>query len=268
VGQELTHTILVIRQKAVMCVHSFITKDPSVVTEFFPELVRLLSDSDLSVVNAVVNTFATLLKNQLNIRQICDLSNVCTLIQNAQVKMEYQHTPAPFMLINPFNLLRRMSLHMPELGSEVRGIRTQVLHTDEATSALLYEAFRTCIVLGLIELPEVRAAVSIFMNWPNQNDKFIGLGLLQALPELAEEFQATIIDCLEHPDSTIRLGTLELLHAMANKSNAQIIVVNTLKFFQRTKNERIRTELADGIAVFAVIHMVHEDNVAALHSWR
>jgi AP-4 complex subunit epsilon-1 len=86
VGQALTHTIPVIRQKAVMCIHSFITKDPSAVIEFFPELVRLLSDPDLSVVNAVVNTFATLLKNQLNIQQICeclvDVSNVCTLIQN------------------------------------------------------------------------------------------------------------------------------------------------------------------------------------------
>jgi AP-4 complex subunit epsilon-1 len=38
---------------------------------------------------------------------------------------------------------------------------------------------------------------------------------------------------------------------MANESNAQIIVVNMLKFFQRTKNERIRTELADRITTMA-----------------
>jgi AP-4 complex subunit epsilon-1 len=215
VGQALTDTIPVIRQKVVMCIHSFITKDPSGVIEFFPELVHLLRDSDLSVVNSVVNTFATLLKNQLNIRQICeclpDLSNVCALTQNPQVKMEYMHqrTLAPFILINLFTLLRRMRSHMPELGAEVQGILTQALQTYtaecSATSALLYQAVRTCIALRLTEMPQLRAAVSIFMKSANQNDKFIGLGLLQALPELANEFQATIIDCLEHPNSTIRL---------------------------------------------------------------
>jgi AP-4 complex subunit epsilon-1 len=56
---------------------------------------------------------------------------------------------------------------------------------------------------------------------------------------------------LEHPDATIRLRTLGLLHAMADENNTQIIVINMLRFFQRTKNERIRTELADRITTIA-----------------
>jgi hypothetical protein len=44
------------RLKAIMCLHSFIEKDASSIAEFFPELVRLLIDSDLSIVNAASMT--------------------------------------------------------------------------------------------------------------------------------------------------------------------------------------------------------------------
>jgi AP-4 complex subunit epsilon-1 len=138
--------------------------------------------------------------------------------------MEYLHqrTLAPFILVNLFTLIQRMSPHMPGLGPEVKGILTQALQTYttecSATSALLYESVRTCVALGLTDMPQLRAAVSMFMKSSDQNTKFVGLGLLQTLPELADEFQTTIIDCLEHPGATIRLRTLGLLHAMANEA--------------------------------------------------
>lgn len=261
IGQCLTHTIPMIREKAVMCVHSFIQKDPSCVVEFFPELVRLLTDPDLSIVNAVINTFTMLLKNTLNIRQICeclsDIVNVCSIIQTGQARSEYYHQRmlAPFILVNIFTLFQKMSDHMPELAGEVEPVLTYALQNGttecSATSSVLYEAIKTCIYLGLTEIPQLRGAISLFMGSSDQNHKFIGLGLLQDIPDFADEFQGVIIDCLEHPDATIRLRTLALLHCMANENNAQIIVINMLKFFQRTKNERVRTELADRITSIA-----------------
>jgi AP-4 complex subunit epsilon-1 len=89
------------------------------------------------------------------------------------------------------------------------------------------------------------------MSSADQNLKYVGLGFLESFPNFADDFQTTIIDCLEHPDATIRLRTLGLLHAMANEANAQIIVINMLKFFQRAKNERVRTELADRTTTIA-----------------
>jgi len=105
--------------------------------------------------------------------------------------------------------------------------------------------------MKLTSIPQLRGAISLFMGSPDTNSKFVGLGLLIKLPDFADEFQTTIIDCLEHPDPTIRLRTLALLHAMANEGNAQIIVLNMLRFFQRTKNERVRIELADRITSIA-----------------
>jgi AP-4 complex subunit epsilon-1 len=261
VGQALTHSIPSIRQRAVMCVHSFIGKDATSVVEFFPELVRLLGDTDLSVANAVVTTFTTLLEHQLNIRQICeclpDIVNLVATIQEGRVRTEYVHqrVSAPFILVNLFRLFQHLAPHLPEMGGEVRIVLTNALQNGtletSAPSSVLYEAVRTCIALGATDIPQFRGAVSLFMTSTDQNMRFIGIGLLQSFPDFADEFQGAIIDSLEHPDATIRLRTLGLLHAMANENNAQIIVINMVKFFQRTRNERIRTELADRITTIA-----------------
>ena len=261
IGQCLVHPIPIVRMKAVMCVHSFVRKDPSSIVEFFPELVRMLQDPDLSIVNAVVNTFSEMLRCQMNLRPICeclpDIQNVCQIIQNGQARMEYYHQRilAPFIMINVFKLFQRMSPEMPELAGEIEPILTYALQngtTDgSAMASVLYEAIRTCIEVGLTEIPYLKGAISLFMSSDDDNYKFIGLGLLQSIPDFADEFQSTIIDCLEHCDGTIRLRTLALLHAMANESNAQIIVINMLKFFQKTKNERVRVELADRITSIA-----------------
>lgn len=261
VSQCLQHNIPLIRHKAIMCIHSFIHKDPSCVIDFFPELVRLLADPDLTIVNCVVNTFIALLDHKLNIRQICetvpDMINTVSLIQQGQARTEYYHQRflAPFVLVNIYTLFQKMAPSMPELGNQIAQIITFSLQNGttecSATSCVLYEAVRTCIACDLINIPQLRGAVSLFMSSEDQNYIYIGLGLLSAIPDFADEFQNTVIDCLTHPDSTIRLRTLGLLHAMANESNSQIIIVNMLKFFQKTKNESIRIELADRITSIA-----------------
>lgn len=261
VSQCLQHSIPLIRQKAVMCVRSFIKKDPSCVAELFPELLRLLNDPDLSIVNAVITTFTELLDSQLNIRQIVDtypdIANVVSMIQQGQARTEYYHQRilAPFILVNIFTFFRKLGPHMPELGGECAQLLTYALQNGttecSASSCVLYEAIRTCIELGLTEIPQLRGSISLFMSSSDQNLLFVGLGLLSKIPDFADEFQSTIIDCLEHPDSTIRLRTLGLLHSMANPDNAQIIIINMLKFFQKTKNERIKVELVDRITSIA-----------------
>ncbi|KAH0787252.1 Adaptin N terminal region family protein [Histomonas meleagridis] len=261
VGQALNHSVPLIRQKAVMCINSFIKKDPSTIIEYFPDLIRLLSDPDLSIVNAVVNCLTTLLRNTMNIQQICeclpDVANVVSAIQQGHAKTEYIHQRvlAPFILVNIFKFFQVLAPHMPELAENVAPLLTYALQNGtndfSAPASVLYEAIRSCIVLNLVDIPQLRGAISMFMSSDNQNYKYIGIGLLQSLPDFADEFQSTIIDCLEHPDASIRLRTLGLLHTMACESNAQIIVVNMLKFFQRTKNERVRTELADRITSIA-----------------
>jgi len=257
ISQCLNHSVPLIRQKAIMCVHSFIRKDPSCVVEFFPDLCRLLNDPDLSIMNAVVNTFSTLLKNTLNIRQICevlpDIARMTQLIQTGNVRVEYTHqrVNAPFVLVNIYSLFRRMAPHMPEMAETVEPFLTQSLQVgtleSSASASVLYEAIKCCISLGLTSIPQLRGAISLFMGSKEQNYKFIGLGLLAEFPDFADEFQGIVIDCLEHPDPSIRLRTLGLLHSMANENNAQIIVINMLRFFQRTKNESNRRELADRI---------------------
>jgi hypothetical protein len=97
----------------------------------------------------------------------------------------------------------------------------------------------SCVAFNLQHLPQIQGDISLFMKSSDQNYKFIGVGLLQNLLDFADSFQSIIIDCLDHPDPTIRLRTLGLLHVIANESNAQIIVINMLKFFKKNKNGEI-----------------------------
>ncbi|EAY05277.1 Adaptin N terminal region family protein [Trichomonas vaginalis G3] len=261
VGQCLNHTVPIIRQKAVMCVHSFIEKDPTCVVDFFPDLCRLLSDTDLSIVNAVVTTFTTLLDNKLNIRQICEL--VPDLVRTAQqiltsnTKIEFVHQKvnAPFILVNIYRLMQKIAANSEGISEQIEPLITQSLQTgtleSPASASILYEAIRTAICLELTEIPQLKGAISLFMSSREQNYKYIGLSLLSSIPDFATEFQGIIIDCLEHPDPSIRLITLNLLHAMASPDNSQIIVVNMLKFLQKTKNETIRRDLSDRITDIA-----------------
>ncbi|EAY13862.1 Adaptin N terminal region family protein [Trichomonas vaginalis G3] len=261
VGQCLNHSVPIIRQKAIMCVHSFIEKDASTVVDLFPELCRLLSDPDLSIVNSVIVTFTTLLKHHLNIRQICellpDITRAAQMIQTNNTKIEYsfQNVSAPFVLINILRLIRRIALDTPGIQDQIEPILAQTISSvtleTPASAALLYEAIKTAIALDITEIPQLKGAISLFMSAREQNYKYIGLSLLTTIPDFASEFQSTIIDCLEHPDPSIRLITLNLLHNMASEDNAQIIVINMLKFFQRTKNEIIRRDLSDRITDIA-----------------
>lgn len=261
IGNCLNHAVPMIRQKAVMCIHSFISKDPSCVVEFFPDLCRLLSDPDLSIVNAVVCTFTTLLKHTLNIRQICDVlpeivrSAQVILSGNCRVEYVHQRISAPFILVNIYKLFQKMAEHCENINETVEPLLTQSLQVgtleSPASASVLYEAIRTCITLGLTEIPQLRGAISLFMGSREQNYLLIGLSVLSSIPDFASEFQGVVIDCLEHPDPSIRLKTLSLLHAMASEENSQIIVINMLRFFQRTKNENIRRDLADRITDIA-----------------
>ena len=261
IGQCLIHPVAMIRQKAIMCIHSFIDKDPSCVVEFFPELCRLLNDPDLSIVNAVICTFKKLLKASLNIRQICDMlpdivrAAQTILTGNSRVEYVHQRVACPFILINIYSLFQEMGSHADDINQQVEPLLTQSLQVGTletpASSSVLYEAIKTCVALGLTEIPQLRGAISLFMGKNDQNYLLIGLSVLSSIPDFASEFQSTVIDCLEHPDPSIRLKTLSLLHAMASEDNAQIIVINMLRFFQRTKSESIRRDLADRITDIA-----------------
>jgi AP-4 complex subunit epsilon-1 len=155
-----------------MCIHSFVQKDVGSVVEFFPELIRLLADPDISVAHSV-NTFAIMPCNNFNIRQICEcvpeLINIVKLVQMLQVKVEYVHQNvlAPFVVLSIFALLQKIAPHNPDIGGELAALLAFYLQncTTEcvATAASLYEAVRACLALGLTSIPQMKRAISLFM---------------------------------------------------------------------------------------------------------
>lgn len=145
INQCLNHAVPLVRQKAVMVVHSFVRKDPSCVVELFPDLCRLLLDDDISIVNAVVNTFNTFLSNTLNVRQICDcLPDILSYLKkilNGHCRMEYYHQRvlAPFNLVYTLSLLQSMAPHISDLATNVESHLTQILLAGNLECTVLHQ---------------------------------------------------------------------------------------------------------------------------------
>lgn len=61
----------------------------------------------------------------------------------------------------------------------------------------------------------------------------------QCLPSLtlcplpSQEHQLAVIDCLEDPDDTLKLKTLELLYKMTKANNAEVIVERMMTYLRR-----------------------------------
>ena len=48
-----------------------------------------------------------------------------------------------------------------------------------------------------------------------------------------QEHQLAVIDCLEDPDDTLKLKTLELLYKMTKANNAEVIVERMMTYLRR-----------------------------------
>lgn len=117
-------------------------------------------------------------------------------------------------------------------------------------NALIYECVRTISTIypnpGL--LSAAAEAIATFLRSPNHNLRYIGInalaGIVQINPAIAQEHQLAVVDCLEDPDDTLKLKTLELLYKMTKANNVEVIVDRMMGYLRTAEtDEHIKRDI-------------------------
>lgn len=141
-------------------------------------------------------------------------------------------------------------------------IITQVIQKADSGvnigNAIIYEAVQTVTSIypnnNLMET--AAAAVSRFITNKSQNLLFLGIQSLKSIvkinPKYAVQHQQAVINCLEHKDESIKRVTLDLLYAMTNPDNCEVIVKKLLKVAKKSViDSHLKEELIKRISFLA-----------------
>ncbi len=125
------------------------------------------------------------------------------------------------------------------------------------SNAIIYEAVRT--ITAIYPNPSLLAAaaeaVTALLRSSSHNLKYCGLdalaGITRVSPKYAVEHQVAVIDCLEDPDDTLKLKTLELLATMTKANNVTVIVERMALYLRGCTDEHVRRDIATKICTLA-----------------
>ncbi|KAB2017753.1 hypothetical protein ES319_D08G184300v1 [Gossypium barbadense] len=117
-------------------------------------------------------------------------------------------------------------------------------------NAVLYECI--CCVSSIYPnhklLVSAADAISRFLKSDSHNLKYMGIDALGRLikisPEIAEQHQLAVIDCLEDPDDTLKRKTFELLYKMTKSTNVEVIVDRMIDYMNSINDNHYKTEIA------------------------
>jgi hypothetical protein len=68
-------------------------------------------------------------------------------------------------------------------------------------------------------------------------------GIVKISPQYAQQHQLAVVDCLEDPDDTLKLKTLELLYRMTKANNVEVIVGRMMAYLAGASDEHIRRDI-------------------------
>ncbi|GJJ70128.1 AP-3 complex subunit delta [Entomortierella parvispora] len=227
----LNHSRPIVRKKVLLVLYKVFLKYPEGLRLSFSRMKDRLEDPDPSVVSAAVNVICELArrnpKNYLSLAP--QLFKLLTTSSNN------------WMLIKIIKLFAALTPFEPRLTKKLLPPITTLIQTTPAMS-LLYECIHTVIAGGMLattgtgsnaESANTLAATCVtklrtFLEDPDQNLKYIGLlaltKILPTHPHLVAEHKDIILKCIDDPDISIRMRTLDLIVGMANKKNLTEIV--------------------------------------------
>ncbi|CAH9142448.1 unnamed protein product [Cuscuta epithymum] len=258
VADLLGHPKEAVRKKAVMALHRFYQKSPSSVLHLVSNFRKKLCDSDPGVMGATLCPLFDLISFDIDSYKDLVVSFVSILKQVAERRLpksyDYHQTPAPFIQIKLLKILallgsgdKKTSEHMYTMVGEVM---RKCDSTTNIGNAILYECI--CCVASIHPNPKLLEsaadAIAKFLKSDSHNLKYLGIDALGRLikisPEIAEQHQLAVIDCLEDPDDTLKRKTFELLYKMTKSSNVEVIVDRMIDYMISLNDTHYKTEIA------------------------
>ncbi|KAL7159671.1 hypothetical protein ABFS83_01G043600 [Erythranthe nasuta] len=258
VVELLGHQKEAVRKKAVMALHRFSQRSPGSVSHLLSNFRKRLCDNDPGVMGATLCPLFDLITLDVDKYKDLVVSFVNILKQVAERRLpksyDYHQMPAPFIQIKLLKILAVLGSGDKKASEQMYTILGDIMRKGDSTSnignAILYECI--CCVSSLhpnAKLLEAAAdAISKFLKSDSHNLKYLGIAALSRLikisPDIAEQHQLAVIDCLEDPDDTLKRKTFELLYKMTKSSNVEVIVDRMIEYMISISDNHYKTEIA------------------------
>ncbi|EFJ52222.1 hypothetical protein VOLCADRAFT_87158 [Volvox carteri f. nagariensis] len=177
---------------------------------------------------------------------------------------DYHRFPAPFIQIKLLKILAALGAGDRSAAENMAAVLHQTLRRANTShtigSAIIYECVRT--ITTIYPNPQLLAAaaesIATFLRSTSHNLRYVGIDALAGItalnPSAAAEHQVAVLDCLEDPDDTLKLKTLELLYKMTKANNIQaghgagtrwglVIVDKMMGYLGSCTDEHIRKDI-------------------------
>ncbi|XP_061363244.1 AP-4 complex subunit epsilon [Gastrolobium bilobum] len=254
----LSHSKEAVRKKAVMALHRFFHKSPSSVSHLVSNFRKKLCDNDPGVMGATLCPLFDLITIDVNPYKDLVVSFVSILKQVAERRLpksyDYHQMPAPFIQIKLLKILALLGSGDKHASENMYTVIGDIIRKSDSTSnignAILYECI--CCVSSIYPNPKLLEAaadaIARFLKSDSHNLKYMGIDALGRLiklsPNVAEQHQLAVIDCLEDPDDTLKRKTFELLYKMTKSSNVEVIVDRMIDYMISISDDHYKTYIA------------------------
>lgn len=258
VVELLGHSKEAVRKKAIMALHRFYQRAPSSVAHLLSHFRKRLSDNDPGVMGAALCPLFDLITADVNSYKDLVVSLVSILKQVAERRLpktyDYHQTPAPFIQVKLLKILALLGSGDKQASGHMHTVLGDIIRKSETSSnignAVLYECI--CCISSIHPntklLDAAIEATSKFLKSDSHNLKYLGIDALSRLikinPDIAEEHQLAVIDCLEDPDDTLKRKTFELLYKMTKSTNVEVIVDRMIDYMISINDNHYKTEIA------------------------
>ncbi|TYG42236.1 hypothetical protein ES288_D12G240400v1 [Gossypium darwinii] len=258
VMELLAHPKEAVRKKAIMALHRFYQKSPSSVSHLVSNFRKRLCDNDPGVMGATLCPLFELIARDVNSYKDLVISFVSILKQVAERRLskayDYHQMPAPFIQIKLLKILALLGSGDKQASENMYTVVGDIFRKCDSSSnignAVLYECI--CCVSSIYPNPKLLESaadvISRFLKSDSHNLKYMGIDALGRLikisPEIAEQHQLAVIDCLEDPDDTLKRKTFELLYKMTKSTNVEVIVDRMIDYMISINDNHYKTEIA------------------------
>lgn len=276
-------TIDVVKQSAALCLLRLFRAMPEMTlsTEWTSRIIHLLNDQHMGVVTAAVSLINSLVQKNPDEFKGCvplavsRLSRIVTASSYTDFQdYSYYFIPAPWLSVK---LLRLLQNYPPPEDPGVQGRLMECLETilnkaqeppklrkvqhSNAKNAVLFEAISLIIHMDSQHTQPilVRACNQLgqFLQHRETNLRYLALESMCLLAtsefshDAVKKHQEIVINALKtERDVSVRQRAVDLLYAMCDKTNAEEIVAEMLKYLE-TADYSIREEMVLKVAILA-----------------
>lgn len=261
VSNLLTHKREFVRKRALLALHRFYQLDKTSICQLNDQICKMLCDADPSVMTACVVLLDDMCKDDPAIGKNLVPSLVSIQKQIIEQRLprdyDYHNIPAPWVQIKIIRLLSRLG-YGDQLSSEkmYAVIADTMARADAGNAighAISYECIRCVVHIypNAELLDSASKATAFFINNPLANLKYLGLNALGEMvkenPAVAATHQTAVMNCLQSDDEALRRKAIDLLFAISNENNVQVVIEKMLDFLKKTTDEYFQVILINRI---------------------